>query len=103
MCSARVFVASFSHKCVLFCVRLELSQATNVSSDAQMEDSKPHSECIVDGAQQQMSEAVAQVKDGVEESEEGESDEECVMATSPQMAGASVIKYSVKTTPYLQR
>ncbi|XP_040038619.2 cytoskeleton-associated protein 2 [Gasterosteus aculeatus] len=80
----------------------ELSQATNVSSDAQMEDSKPHSECIVDGAQQQMSEAVAQVKDGVEESEEGESDEECVMATSPQMAGASVIKYSVKTTPYLQ-
>uniref|UniRef100_A0AAQ4PH64 Cytoskeleton-associated protein 2 C-terminal domain-containing protein n=1 Tax=Gasterosteus aculeatus aculeatus TaxID=481459 RepID=A0AAQ4PH64_GASAC len=45
---------------------------------------------------------VAQVKDGVEESEEGESDEECVMATSPQMAGASVIKYSVKTTPYLQ-
>ncbi|KAM8899800.1 cytoskeleton-associated protein 2 isoform 1-T3 [Spinachia spinachia] len=78
----------------------ELSQVTNVGSDVQMEDRKPHSEYI-EGVQQKMLENVAQVKDGVKESEEGESDE-CVMVTSPKMADASVIKYSVKTTPYLQ-
>lgn len=37
-----------------------------------------------------------------EESEEEESEEE-VLETTPQMSDASVIKYSVKTTPYLQR
>ena len=35
--------------------------------------------------------------------EEESDDDEAVMETTPQMEGASVIKYSVKTTPYLQR
>lgn len=65
----------------------ELSQGTDVHKGDQKEE---------------MPQDVEQVKDGVEESEEGESDEECVMATSPPMETASVIKYSVKTTPYLQ-
>ncbi|KAL6099164.1 ckap2 [Pungitius sinensis] len=78
----------------------ELSQMTNVGSNVQM-DSKLHSECI-EGVQQKMSENVAQVKDEAEESEERESDDECVMVTTPKTADASVIKYSVKTTPYLQ-
>ncbi|XP_037323214.2 cytoskeleton-associated protein 2 [Pungitius pungitius] len=80
----------------------ELSKMTNVGSNVQLEDSKPHSECKVEGVQQKMSENVAQVKDEVEESEEGELDDECVMVTTPKTADASVIKYSVKTTPYLQ-
>lgn len=35
--------------------------------------------------------------------EELESDDEDYMKTPPQMEDASVVKYSVKTTPYLQR
>lgn len=38
-----------------------------------------------------------------EDDEEVESDDDCVMETTPQVKDASVIKYSVKTTPYLQR
>ncbi|XP_075958396.1 cytoskeleton-associated protein 2 [Anarhichas minor] len=65
----------------------ELSQGTDVHEGDQKEE---------------MPQDVEQVKDGVEESEEGESEEECVMETMPPMENASVIKYSVKTTPYLQ-
>ena len=49
-----------------------------------------------------------QVKDEAEEcadqkvDDDDESDED-VLETTPQMSDASVIKYSVKTTPYLQR
>lgn len=39
----------------------------------------------------------------VEDSEEDDSDDDSVMETMPQMDAASVIKYSVRTTPYLQR
>ncbi len=35
-------------------------------------------------------------------SEDDDSDEE-MNSTTPEMAGASVVKYNVKTTPYLQR
>lgn len=54
---------------------------------------------------------VEQMKDEVEESDdkevetddgEVESEDDCVMETTPQ-DDASVVKYSVKTTPYLQR
>lgn len=54
---------------------------------------------------------VEQVKDEEEESDDQEvetddgevqSKDDCV-ETTPQMEDASVVKYSVKTTPYLQR
>uniref|UniRef100_A0A8C2WEU7 Cytoskeleton-associated protein 2 C-terminal domain-containing protein n=1 Tax=Cyclopterus lumpus TaxID=8103 RepID=A0A8C2WEU7_CYCLU len=72
----------------------KLSQVTDVV----MDDCKPQYE--YEGERKEMSE-----DDEVEESEdeEGESDVECVTETVPQMEDASVIKYSVKTTPYLQR
>lgn len=51
-----------------------------------------------------------QVKDEAEESDDQkvemdyvESDDDDVIETTPEMEDASVIKYSVKTTPYLQR
>ncbi|XP_034406852.1 cytoskeleton-associated protein 2 [Cyclopterus lumpus] len=98
----------------------ELSQVTDVV----MDDCKPQYE--YEGERKEMSEDVEQVKEDVEqvkedveqvkedveqvkdeveesEDEEGESDVECVTETVPQMEDASVIKYSVKTTPYLQR
>lgn len=53
-----------------------------------------------------------QMKDEVEESDdeevetddgEVESEDDSLMETTPQKEDASVVKYSVKTTPYLQR
>jgi len=61
-----------------------------------MDDRKPQYEC--EGERTEMSEDVEQVKDEV-----GETDVKCVKETVPQMEDGSVIKYSVKTTPYLQR
>lgn len=92
----------------------ELSQATDVCSE--MEDSKPKYECKEEELKKEMpddvgkQQKVEQVKDGAEESddqkvetdEEVESDEVCLMETTPPMEDASVIKYSVTTTPYLQ-
>lgn len=55
---------------------------------------------------------VERMKDEVEESDgqevetddgEVESEDDSVMETTPQKEDASVVKYSVKTTPYLQR
>lgn len=37
------------------------------------------------------------------ESEDSEDSEEETGTTTPEMEGASIVKYSVKTTPYLQR
>lgn len=34
---------------------------------------------------------------------ESEDSEEEISTTTPEMEGASIVKYSVKTTPYLQR
>lgn len=84
---------------------------------SEMEDSKPKYECKEEELKKEMpddvgkQQKVEQVKDGAEESddqkvetdEEVESDEVCVMETTPPMEDASVIKYSVRTTPYLQR
>lgn len=44
----------------------------------------------------------AEGSDQNEETDDVESDDE-VIETTPQMEDASMIKYSVKTTPYLQR
>lgn len=76
-----------------------------------MEDSKPINECK---AEELMPEdAGKQVKDEAEESddqkvemdyvESDDDDDDDVIETTPEMEDASVIKYSVKTTPYLQR
>lgn len=54
---------------------------------------------------------VEQVKEKGEDSDDPEDEtdveevesDEGVMETTPQMETASVVKYSVKTTPYLQR
>uniref|UniRef100_A0A3B4V8W6 Si:ch211-266i6.3 n=1 Tax=Seriola dumerili TaxID=41447 RepID=A0A3B4V8W6_SERDU len=85
--------------------------------DAELEDDKPKTECIkeeVNAILQDVCEQlkVEQVKNEAEKSddkvetddaEEVESDEDDdVMETTPPMEDASVVKYSVKTTPYLQ-
>ncbi|XP_033502456.2 cytoskeleton-associated protein 2 [Epinephelus lanceolatus] len=98
----------------------EISQVTDVCSDVEMEDNKPNDDCEEEELKKEVPEDVSeqpkveQVKDEKEESvddvetdddddDEVESDDdEGVMKTTPQMENASVIKYSVKTTPYLQ-
>ncbi|KAK1883245.1 Cytoskeleton-associated protein 2 [Dissostichus eleginoides] len=94
----------------------EPSLVTDVSSDSEMEDSQPDDECkeekLNKGTPEDVSKQpkVEQVKhqveesDGVETEEEVESDDDvqCVTENTPQREGASMIKYSVKTTPYLQ-
>lgn len=105
----------------------ELSQVTEVSSNVEAEDDKPKDVCSKESVKNEMPEDVSkqlqdeQVKDGAEEGaeqelaeegaeqevetddEEAESEDDYVTATTPKMEGASVVKYSVKTTPYLQR
>ncbi|XP_068456860.1 cytoskeleton-associated protein 2 [Clinocottus analis] len=78
----------------------ELSQVTDVLGEVKPEDGKPQCECEEGELKD---EDVKPVKDEAEESEdeEGQSDVECV-EVMPQMEDASVIKYSVTTTPYLQ-
>lgn len=89
----------------------------DVFNDVEVEESKPEDESEEDELKKEMPEDVSEqpkveeVKEGEEESddqkvetsdEEVESDDEGVTKTTPQMEDASVIKYSVKTTPYLQ-
>uniref|UniRef100_A0A8C9Z9A2 Si:ch211-266i6.3 n=1 Tax=Sander lucioperca TaxID=283035 RepID=A0A8C9Z9A2_SANLU len=97
---------------------LELPQVMDVPNNVEMEDGKQKDECETQERKEERHEEeegeqpkVEQVKDGVEESsdqkveadEEVESDDDDgVMETVPQVEDASVIKYSVKTTPYLQ-
>lgn len=94
----------------------ELSQVTEVSSSIEAEYDKPKDVCTKELAKNEMPEDVSkqlqvvQVKDGAEESaeqevetDEAESEDDYVTATTPRMEDASVVKYSVKTTPYLQR
>ncbi|XP_047462260.1 cytoskeleton-associated protein 2 [Mugil cephalus] len=92
--------------------RDELAQVTDECNDVEMEGSKA---CEKEELNNEVPEEVVEepkteeVKDEAEwgddqkvEPEEEESDDECVMETTPQIKDASVIKYSVKTTPYLQ-
>lgn len=90
----------------------EPSLVTDVSSGSEMEDSQPEEE-LSKGTPEDVSkqQVVEQVKhqveesDGVETEEEVESDEDDVQRVTEntlQREGASMIKYSVKTTPYLQ-
>ncbi|XP_034746610.1 cytoskeleton-associated protein 2 isoform X2 [Etheostoma cragini] len=91
----------------------ELPQVTDMCSNVETEDGKLKDECTKEEQKKEMHEEGEEpkvVKDEVEESygkevetdEEVESDDDGVMETTPQMEHASVIKYSVKTTPYLQ-
>ncbi|XP_023137618.1 cytoskeleton-associated protein 2 [Amphiprion ocellaris] len=92
----------------------EISQVKNECNDVEMDDSKPVEESGKEELKNEMPEDVGeQVKDEVEEcddqkvdtedAEEVESgDDDGVMEVTPQRVDASVIKYSVKTTPYLQ-
>ncbi|XP_018547017.1 cytoskeleton-associated protein 2 [Lates calcarifer] len=96
----------------------EISQASDECNDV---DNKPKDECkkeeVKGETPQDVSEQlkVEPVKNEAEESgehkvetddeeevESDEDDDDCVMETTPQMEDASVVKYSVKTTPYLQ-
>lgn len=83
---------------------------------AVVKESDPEDECRKEELKKDVSEQpkVEQVKDEGEESEsetEGDEDDDeeevdsddCVMETTPQREEASVVKYSIKTTPYLQR
>ncbi|XP_067463496.1 cytoskeleton-associated protein 2 [Thunnus thynnus] len=98
----------------------DLSQVTDECSNVEMEDCKlkdegekvelkneipedvseqPKDEQVRDGAAESAEQKVK--TDDVEEVESDDDDED-VMETTPQMEDASVVKYSVKTTPYLQ-
>uniref|UniRef100_A0A671VNX6 Si:ch211-266i6.3 n=1 Tax=Sparus aurata TaxID=8175 RepID=A0A671VNX6_SPAAU len=107
----------FTPALLSFLFPLELSQVTDVCNDVELMDGKPKDECEKEELKNKMSEDVSekpkveQVKDEVEENddqgvetddEDVESDDECVMETTPEMEDASVVKYSVKTTPFLQ-
>uniref|UniRef100_A0A3P8SQ92 Si:ch211-266i6.3 n=1 Tax=Amphiprion percula TaxID=161767 RepID=A0A3P8SQ92_AMPPE len=92
---------------------LETSQVKDKWNDVEMDDSKPVEESEKEELKNEMPEDVGeQVKDEVEEcddqkvdtedAEEVESGDDDVMEVIPQRVDASVIKYSVKTTPYLQ-
>ncbi|KAK5918685.1 hypothetical protein CgunFtcFv8_003426 [Champsocephalus gunnari] len=92
----------------------EPSLVTDVSSGSEMEDSRPEEELSKGtpedaGKQPKLEQVKHQVEesDGVETEEEVESDDDDdddvrVTENTPQREGASMIKYSVKTTPYLQ-
>ncbi len=80
----------------------------------EVEESTPKDESKMKELKNEILEAVCeqqtaeQVKDEEEESDqEVETDDEEVedkgMETTPEISEASVVKYSVKTTPYLQR
>ncbi|TKS83671.1 Cytoskeleton-associated protein 2 [Collichthys lucidus] len=95
-----------------------LPQVTDVCSAVEVKESDPEDECRKEELKNETPEDVSeqptveQVKDEGEESEsetEGDEDDEeevdsddCVMESTPQREEASVVKYSVKTTPYLQ-
>lgn len=84
---------------------LELSQGTDVCNNVEVEDDKPKDECKIEQMKNEMPEDVVEESDDQEvETDDGEvqSEDDCV-ETTPQMEDASVVKYSVKTTPYLQR
>lgn len=90
---------------------LELPQMADVCCDVEMGDSKPQDDSKKEELKNEQPK-VEQEKDEVKEEsddqevetddEEVESDEG-VVETTPQIEDASVVKYSVKTTPYLQR
>ncbi|XP_028277485.1 cytoskeleton-associated protein 2 [Parambassis ranga] len=84
----------------------ESTQGTD-ECNAEMESRKPVDEC----KREELKNASEQVEDEAEESDgqkeeteevESDDDDDDVIETTPQMEEASVIKYSVKTTPYLQ-
>ncbi|XP_051257254.1 cytoskeleton-associated protein 2 [Dicentrarchus labrax] len=94
----------------------DLTQVTDECNDVEVEDSEPKDEGKKEELKNEMPEVVSEqpkvekVNDGGESDDqkvetdddyEGASDD-CVMETTPQMEDASVVKYSVKTTPYLQ-
>ncbi|XP_042355120.1 cytoskeleton-associated protein 2 [Plectropomus leopardus] len=96
----------------------DVFQVTDLCNNVEMVHKKPKDECKDEEPKRETPEDVSeqpkveQVKDKAEESddqrvetddEEVESDDDVgVIETTPQMENASVIKYSVKTTPYLQ-
>lgn len=63
---------------------------------------QPKDEQVSNGAAEEDYEQKAETEE-VEEVESDDDDDEDVMETTPEMEDASVVKYSVKTTPYLQR
>lgn len=100
----RCFCFQHCHLCPL--------EVTDVCTNGEVEDNKPKDECKKEQMINKAPEDVgAQMKDEVQESddEEVETDdgevesEDDSLETTPQKEDASVVKYSVKTTPYLQR
>ncbi|XP_030602144.1 cytoskeleton-associated protein 2 [Archocentrus centrarchus] len=80
---------------------------TEEYNNVEMEGSKPVSECKEEGLKNDMPEdGGKEVKDEAEESDQNEEtdveSDDGVIETTPQMENGSMIKYSVKTTPYLQ-
>lgn len=90
---------------------LESAQVENVSNNAELEDRKPKDECQ-EGLKYETKDVskklqVAQVKIRNQSlavtEKEMESKVERLMEPMPQRENTSMVKYSVTTTPYLQR
>lgn len=103
------FYTSVSNTSLMF--SLESAQVVNVSNNAELEDGKPKDECQ-EGLKYEMKDAgkklqVAQVKIRNQSlalrEKEIESKEEHLMEPMPQRENTSMVKYSLTTTPYLQR
>lgn len=113
------FLCLHEHSCHFFSSLKELAQVTDDHDNAEMEDNKPKEESKKEKVQNEMLEDFGEQKfeqvqneteesdehrvetDDEEEDENVESDNKGV--TTPHMENASTVKYSVKTTPYLQR
>lgn len=79
---------------------LELSQVTDEYKQEELKNEMP--EHVNEQVKDQVEESDVETDVEEVESDDDDDDEEG-METTPQIEDASVVKYSVKTTPYLQR
>lgn len=86
---------------------------TDMCSNVEEEEGKAEDKCKEEQVENKMPQDVSdqlqveQMKEEESDDEEGDgvaqSEDDSLTETTPQKESASVVKYSVKTTPYLQR
>lgn len=103
------FYRFVSNTCAIF--SLESAQVINVSNYAELEDGKPKDECQQGlknetknvGKKLQVPQMKIKKQSLVVTDKDMESKKDRVMEPRPQRENTSMVKYSVTTTPYLQR
>nr|XP_019941292.1 PREDICTED: cytoskeleton-associated protein 2-like [Paralichthys olivaceus] len=78
----------------------QVTECTDVTEDGEVTD-----ECkeeVKNDAEERVQHKVETDEEELESDDDDETDNDDVVETTPQMQDASVVKYSVKTTPYLQ-